>query len=331
MNNHITIIGGSGFIGSRLCDRLNSSSQNITIVDKRPSSGFPGLVKLCDVRDLNNLQNIIPKNSIIINLAAEHRDNVTPLSLYTEVNIDGAINICKVAREKDIKTIIFTSSVAVYGFAEIGIDELGNINPFNEYGRSKFKAEQIFKNWQSEKSEDRTLVIIRPTVVFGEKNRGNVYNLLSQIASGRFIMVGNGKNCKSMAYVENVAAFIEFSMSFKPGVHIYNFSDKPDFTMNKLVSTVNYILGRNEKIKYRVPYILGLSIAKVFDLVSYLTKKKFAISAIRVKKFCSNSVYNSGVKNTGFVSPVSLEKALDQTVRYEFIDSHIDNTLYYTE
>lgn len=73
-------------------------------------------------------------------------------------------------------------------------------------------------------------------MVFGEQNRGNVYNLLRQIASGKFIMIGSGQNRKSMAYVENVAAFIEHALGFGPGVHIYNYIDKPDFDMNTLVA-----------------------------------------------------------------------------------------------
>ena len=40
---------------------------------------------------------------------------------------------------------------------------------------------------------------------------------------------------KSMAYVKNVAAFLEYSLSFKSGLHIYNYIDKPDFDMNELV------------------------------------------------------------------------------------------------
>ena len=111
----------------------------------------------------------------------------------------------------------------------------------------------MFKGWQAENPEKRTLIIIRPTVVFGEQNRGNVYNLLRQIESGQFVMVGRGENRKSMAYVENLSAFIEYSISFEPGVHIYNFIDKPDFTMNSLVANVYRILGRSEKIGFRLP------------------------------------------------------------------------------
>ncbi len=328
----ITVIGGSGFIGTRMVRRLIANNNfNIQIIDKSPSRSFPKLVTISDVRFFEQLRGAISEDSVIINLAAEHRDDVRPLSLYDEVNVGGAKNICNAAREKGVKTIIFTSSVAVYGFAPIGTDEAGSIAPFNDYGRTKYEAELVFKAWQAEAPEERALVIIRPTVVFGEQNRGNVYNLLRQIASGKFVMVGHGENRKSMAYVENVAAFLEHSMSFKPGVHIYNFVDKPDFTMNRLVLNVNRILGRTEKIVFRLPFIAGHLIGKGFDLVAAITGKRFAVSSIRVKKFCANSVYNTAIAKTGFVPPVPLELALHKTVHYEFIESHEDDDVFYTE
>ena len=312
----------------RLRDKGATESK---IIDKAPSKAFPDLVTLSDVRSVERLRASIVDGAVIVNLAAEHRDDVRPLSLYDEVNVGGATNICTVAREKGVQTIIFTSTVAVYGFAPVGTDESGKIAPFNDYGRTKFKAEQIFKAWQAEAPTERTLVIIRPTVVFGEQNRGNVYNLLRQIASGKFVMIGSGENRKSMAYVENVAAFIEYSMSFKAGVHIYNFIDKPDFAMNALVGNVNRILGRPERIGFRLPFAVGYLIGKGFDLAAAITGKRFAISSIRVKKFCANSVYNTAIDRTGFVPPVPLEQALSQTVRYEFVESHEHEGVFYTE
>lgn len=327
----VSIVGGSGFIGTRLSQRLAAGDKQFKIVDKATSRAFSSHVQLADVRSLKALQQSIEENAPLINLAAEHRDDVRPLSLYDEVNVGGARNLCTVAREKNIRTIVFTSSVAVYGFAPIGTDESGKIAPFNDYGRSKHEAEQVFKAWQAEAPDDRTLVIIRPTVVFGEQNRGNVYNLLRQIASGRFVMVGKGENRKSMAYIENVAAFIEYSLSFKPGVHIYNFIDKPDFTMNQLVGVVKRILGHDEKIGFRLPYVVGYAIGKGFDLIAAITGKRFSISSIRVKKFCANSVYNTAIDKTGFVPPVPLAQALEQTIRHEFIEKHDDEPLYFSE
>lgn len=328
----VNIIGGSGFIGTRVVRRLENSGQSvIRIIDRVQSNEYPDLVKLGDVRSIDMLRDSIIESAVIVNLAAEHRDDVRPSSLYAEVNVDGAKNICTVAREKNVQRIIFTSTVAVYGFAPIGTDESGDIAPFNEYGRTKYDAENIFREWQSEAPSERTLVIIRPTVVFGEKNRGNVYNLLRQIASGKFLMVGDGNNRKSMAYVENVAAFIEYCMNFGPGVHVYNFVDKPDFTMNSLVATVNRILGNSKNIGFRLPFSVGFMIGKCFDIVAFVTGKRFSISSIRVKKFCSNSVYNTAIDQTGFASPVPLEKALERTVRYEFIESHDNEGVFYSE
>ena len=329
----INVVGGSGFIGTRLCYRLSHiGGSNFSIVDKAPSNSFPNKVKIADVCQLDVLRAMIADGSVIVNLAAEHRDDVRPLSLYDQVNVGGAKNVCTVAREKNVKTIVFTSSVAVYGFAPINTVESGVIAPFNDYGRTKYEAEQVYKAWQTEAPDVRTLVIVRPTVVFGEQNRGNVYNLLRQIASGKFVMVGDGLNRKSMAYVENVAAFLQFATTaFKPGVHIYNYIDKPDSSMNSLVGMVNRMLGKQEQIGLRLPFAVGYAIGKCFDALVTITGKKFAISSIRVKKFCSNSVFETSISKTGFVPPVPLAEALERTVRYEFIESHEGNGVFYTE
>jgi nucleoside-diphosphate-sugar epimerase len=329
---NIIVIGGSGFIGTRLVRRLKlKKAFTVKILDKSPSKAFPDSVVLADVTSPHQLMDSISDNSVIVHLAAEHRDDVLPKSLYCDVNVGGATNLCNAAKAKGVKTIIFTSTVAVYGFAPIDTDESGKIAPFNAYGRTKFEAEKIFIDWQSEAPSERTLVIVRPTVVFGEQNRGNVYKLLRQISSGRFLMVGDGLNRKSLAYVENVAAFLEYSLSFKPGIHTFNYTDKPDFTMNQLVEHVNRILGRMPRIKLKLPYWLGLLIGRTFDLLGCIFRMKFIISSIRVKKFCVNSVYESAIDDTGFIPPVPVMEAIEKTVKYEFIESRKNEQVFFTE
>lgn len=269
--------------------------------------------------------------SVIINLAAVHRDDVRPLTRYDDVNVRGSVNVCEAARKNGVNKIIFTSSVAIYGFAPADTNELGEPKYFNEYGRTKYLAEQVYRKWYAEDPDNRTLVIIRPTVIFGEGNRGNTYNLLRQIASGAFAMFGNGKNKKSMAYVENVAAFIEHSLTFKSGLHIYNYIDKPDFDMNTLVSKVRQTLFRKNNVGLRLPAFLGMIIGHFADFVSKVSGKNLPVSSIRVKKFMSTTQFATSLSETGFVPPVSLEEGLVRTLRYEFLEDNSDKQIFETE
>ena len=207
----VLVLGGSGFIGSRLVSRLLQEKYSVRIGDLIKSCNFPELSVFCDVRTDAKLPEVVRGTKTIINLAAEHRDDVRPLTRYYETNVQGAHHVCRAASDHGVSRIIFTSSVAVYGFHPEPVDEDGQFAPFNPYGETKLQAEQVYKAWADEDSS-RSLVIVRPTVVFGEGNRGNVYNLLHQIAVGRFFMVGSGMNFKSMAYVENVADFLAYSL-----------------------------------------------------------------------------------------------------------------------
>ncbi len=329
MNNKIAIIGGSGFLGSKLGKTLDRANINFTIFDiVSPSEDKKFLYT--DVRSEKSLEQLNGATHII-NLAAEHKDNVDPVSKYDEVNIQGAVNVCKVASKFNINKIIFTSSVAIYGFAPADTDESGEANYFNDYGRTKFLAEHVYKDWQAEDPNNRSLVIIRPTVIFGEGNRGNVYNLLKQIASKKFIMFGDGKNRKSMAYVDNVASFLEFNLSSIPGLHIYNYVDKPDLDMNTLISAVRQKLFMKNNVGLRFPKFLGIVIGYLADIISILIKKNLPISSVRVKKFMGTTQFASSVSSTGFIPTVSLEDGLAKTLHYEFIEDNSNNKTFDTE
>jgi nucleoside-diphosphate-sugar epimerase len=329
--NKIIVIGGSGFIGTNLCRRLLRLGYNFLILDIRDSEEFPDKFIFCDIRSIDSLKKNIPPNSFVINLAAEHRDNVSPIALYDQVNIDGARNLCEAANYLGLSKIVFTSSVAVYGFSDNKISENSLIRPFGHYGRTKFEAEKIYRSWQLEKKNLRSIIIVRPTVVFGENNRGNVFNLFKQIFSGNFLMIGDGKNKKSLAYVDNIADFLIYSLHFKAGIHLYNYIDKPDLTVNELISLVYKTLGRQSRIKFRIPYPLALFFGFLCDLFSKLTKKKFLISSLRIRKFCANSMYETSVNKTGFVSKVPLNKALERTLKYEFLSKKKSKKLFFSE
>lgn len=330
MPEKFTVVGGSGFIGTRLCQDLANRQIPFEIVDLKTSRRFPEKTKVVDIRDLEALRAAVTGEAII-HLAAVHRDDVRDPSLYTTTNVDGTRNVCLVASERGIRMIVFTSTVAVYGFAPPGTGEDGKINPFNEYGRTKYAAEGVLNVWRNEAPDQRNLVIVRPTVVFGEGNRGNVYNLLHQIASGRFVMIGSGENRKSMAYVGNIAVFLRAAVGAGTS-GVFNYVDEPDYDMNTLVSEVRGALKGKKDVGARLPYGIGLLLGYIADLVAKMTGKNMPVSSIRVKKFCASTAFSSRKLDLdGFTPPFHITEGLQRTLKAEFISPDPSREIFFTE
>ena len=313
----LVLIGASGFIGTRLIGILGT--ENCCNIDKLHSSAYDDITTIYDIRE-KNLESVIPpKTETVVLLAAEHRDDVFPVSLYFDVNVQGTGNVLKAIDKAGIQNIVFTSSAAVYGLNKVNPDESFSLDPFSKYGQSKCLAEELLINWQKKDSQQRSLTIIRSAVIFGENNKGNVHNLLRQIASGKFLMIGNGNNKKSMAYVGNVAAFIKHCIQTqRPGVKIINYVDKPDLSMNELLAQVEKTL--NKKLPpVHLPYLLGRLGGLGFDLIAKITGKKFPITGERIKKFCATTQFDATqVYNSGFKAPFTLAEGLHITLMSEF-------------
>lgn len=309
------LIGGSGFIGTRIARLLLAQSgHTLVIADTRRSEQFPEFWVECDVRNPEQLRDAIDGADCVVNLAAVHKDDVRPADLYYKVNVEGTERICQIADELGVSNMIFTSSVAVYGPTDGEVDETALKLPQTDYGKSKLQAEELYLDWAS---KGNNLTIVRPTVVFGEGNRGNLFTLIDQVRRRRFLMVGSGSNIKSMAYVENLAAFIEMCIENLSGVQTYNYVDKPDLTMNELVS---YLYERVyvDKKPIRIPYLLGLFGGAVFDALARISGRNFPISKLRIRKFCANTIFaGQRLQETGFTPPYSLLEGLQRTVDAE--------------
>ncbi|WP_166332760.1 NAD-dependent epimerase/dehydratase family protein [Sphingobacterium chungjuense] len=315
----IAIIGGSGFVGTKLIDALSVSPEfSVVNIDKEPSFSHPSISIIGNVLDINSLADSLANVDVVVLLAAEHRDDVSPTSLYYDVNVQGMQNTLEAMEKQGVKKIIFTSSVAIYGLDKDNPNESFPAEPFNHYGKSKWEAEILLQQW-AQNHTDWSIDIVRPTVIFGEGNRGNVFNLLNQIASGKFMLIGKGNNEKSMSYIGNIVAFIQFLITkMNPGIQAYNYVDKPDFTTKDLVHHTGKILEKRIPTT-RIPYWLGMLGGYGFDLLALLTRKKLSISSVRVKKFCAVTQYDSTkAMSSGFQPPYSMQEGLRRTLAAEF-------------
>lgn len=328
----IALIGGSGFVGTRLIDLLKDEKEyDLKNIDLLPSHFFNDITTIGDVRNQDKMNRDLKGMDIVILLAAQHRDDVSPVSLYYDTNVHGMEVTLKAMEHNNIKRIIFFSSVAVYGLNKTNPDESHPADPFNHYGKSKWQAEQVLQNWY-ESHQDWNIDIVRPTVIFGERNRGNVYNLLKQISSGKFLMVGKGENKKSMAYVGNVVAFVKFLIeNVKEGYNVFNYIDKPDNNMNKLVYHVGQVLNKNIPATH-FPLWLGMMGGYCFDLLAKVTGKKLAISSVRVKKFCATTEFDATkAHSSGFKAPYTLDEGLARTLEFEFVHPRTDDIQFISE
>ena len=329
MSSKILVIGGSGFVGSFLLQQLDG--QNTVNFDKNPSPFYNNITTIGNVLDTKALDASFKDVDTVVLLAAEHRDDVSPHSLYYDVNVTGAQNVLDAMDKHQVKNIVFTSSVAVYGLNKVNPDENHPVDPFNHYGKSKWQAEEVINAWYKKDTENKSITILRPTVIFGERNRGNVYNLLKQIASGKFLMIGKGENRKSMAYVGNIVAFITNACKTKTlGYHIYNYVDKPDFNMNKLVSVVQSKM-QIKPANLKIPFWIGMLGGYSFDVLAFLLRKKTTVSSVRVKKFCATTAFNATKAHSKFKAPYTLEEGLNKTLEHEFINPKKDDVLFFTE
>ena len=128
--------------------------------DKKKSPIYNDITSIVDIRNEDDLSFDNDIDTVIL-LAAEHRDDVNPISLYYDVNVRGTLNVLNAMDRASISNIIFTSSVAVYGLNKDNPSESSLTDPFNHYGKSKFEAEKIIESWFNKDPLKRSVTIIK--------------------------------------------------------------------------------------------------------------------------------------------------------------------------
>lgn len=304
--NKYYITGGAGFIGRHLNRLLGE--EDVVNVDLRTHHVVRNQI-VSDIRDKKNIENTIGDSNIIVHLAASHYDFEKD---YNTTNVEATKHLLEVAEQKKINRFVFFSSVAVYGSSPYPADENTPPNPDNDYGRSKLEAEKIIWEWAHEK-EERQVIIIRPAVVFGAYNFGNLFNLTRNIDRGLNVHIGNKPVVKSVAYVENLVDATKYLIdSFERKFEVYNYVDEPQLTNIEISESIGAVLGKNKSLK--IPYRVALTLGYFFDLIGVLAKKELLVSERRVKKFCTPTHFIANkIRESGFESRYLTKEALKLT------------------
>jgi nucleoside-diphosphate-sugar epimerase len=313
----ILVTGDSGFIGSYLTKYLEDNGHQVFGIDINPQKKNEVRYRFCvgDILDESSLSKTPQDIDCIIHLAAAHKDFGISKEEYYRVNVDGMSSLLRFANERRIKKFIFYSSVAVYGENQPST-EITAPKPINHYGGSKLEAEMILKKW-SENDLQREVVIIRPAVVFGPLNVANIFKLIKQVCDGKFFWVGDGRNIKSIAYVENLVEATVFLLNrMVAGCETFNYSDEPHIETHQLVAIISKISGRKVS-RFHIPLSFAVLAAKVFDFLGKITRYDFPITSARLLKFNTSTEHRSDkIRGIGFQPSHTIEEGLQKNIQW---------------
>lgn len=312
--NHL-IFGGNGFIGTHLVNyllSLNIPQECIQVVDFKRNELIGKQYHLVDVRLPIILPSFFNDDTTIYNFAAIHKSPGHPDEAYFETNVSGATNICNYARENNISTIVFTSSIAIYGTAEHLVDENSLALPNTAYGTSKLTAEHIHKTWQAEMPTLRRLIILRPGAVFGHKEMGNFSRLYNSLKKGFFIYPGRKDTIKSIVYIKDVVRIITETAYKEPySIFTVNLSYFPAPTIECICKLISQITGVKMP-KILIPSFLIKVIGRILhSALKIIYSNNNTFHPVRIKKLMvSTNISGEKLFNSQYKLRYNLKEAI---------------------
>ena len=259
----LLVTGGAGFIGSHLLQLLVQDADIETVVLDNLSSGsyshVPGSIRLVE-------GDICDKNIDEL-FAAEHFDAVIHLAAQTMVpyslehpdedcntNLMGIINILECCRKHGVKSVVFSSSAAIYGDnLNVPLKESERPLPTSFYGLTKMASEHYLRLYHDLYGINTT--VLRFANVYGERQgdggEGGVISIFCKLlAAGKPVTVfGNGEQTRDFVYAGDIAKALLKAVSLE-GHHTINISTQEETSLNQLLEASRKAVGHQFTINY---------------------------------------------------------------------------------
>jgi nucleoside-diphosphate-sugar epimerase len=306
----VLVTGATGFIGRHLLPHLQRNGYNACAAVRANVSvqldREIALVPIGEITPETDWQLALANVDVVIHLAARahliHDTAVDPEAAFNRVNTKSTENLVSQAIQAQVKQFVFISSIgAMATLAEQSLTEQTSCHPDTPYGRSKLKAEEVLISLASPSA--MTWTILRPTLVYGPGNPGNMERLLKLVQRRLPLPLGAIDNCRSFIYVENLVDAIVQSIDHPNAINqTFLLSDGEDLSTPQLIRRLAACLDYPAPL-LPIPPILMKAAGK-------LTGKTDTVSRL----LGSLAVDSSKIRKTlNWKPPYSLDQGLQTT------------------
>jgi nucleoside-diphosphate-sugar epimerase len=292
----IAITGATGFVGTNLQNYLKNSYE----------------IEPFSVRYIPN-QEFEIKTDVLIHLAGKAHDlkKVSKPEDYYDSNFELTKQLFNAFLASNANVFIFMSTVkAVADKVEGVLTEDSIPNPQTHYGIAKHKAEQYILSKQC--PDGKRVYIIRPCMIHGPENKGNLNLLYKLVAKGLPWPLGDFDNQRSFLTVDNLCFMVEKIIKKNDiASGVYNFADDEFLSTNEVVQIISSVLNKKNRM-IAIPKAIINGIAKVGDWI------KFPLNSETVQKLTENyRVSNKKIKTAIGVEklPNTAQQGLEKTIK----------------
>ncbi len=316
---NILITGATGFVGSRLVEKLVKDGHEVTVLSRQASS-LANLkdqkVNLCYVSftDLEVLKKAALGKEVIFHLAGLINAPREKVHLYYQANVSITKSLLKAVDKSVLKAFVYCSSVAVYGkLKKLPTDEKIPPRPDNLYGQTKFEAENICLDFFSK--EDIPGIIVRPTWVYGPRDK-RTFKLFKAIKKRIFRVVGQGKVLIHPLFVDDLVDALKLcAFNEKAMGEIFIVGGEEVVELNTLVNLIARALDKPLP-KIHIPLKLAKTGAFFLEKPYYLFGKRPPLSQRGLEFFTRDQHYDisKAERELSFTPNHTLSEGINLTV-----------------
>lgn len=305
---NILITGIHGFVGGNLVKELKKETVLYGLDIVSPLKD--GVAKTYSWLDIDN--GTIPQVDVIIHLAGKAHDtkNQSVAQTYFDINTGLTQKIFDFFLQSSAKKFIFFSSVKAAADSVIGDMLTEDIIPMpvGPYGESKIKAEEYIQNHLP---GDKQVYILRPCMIHGPENKGNLNLLYSVVKKGIPWPLGSFENHRSFTSIDNLCFVIKGLLTKDIPTGIYHIGDDEALSTNELITVMCETMG-----KY--PHIWKINRGLMMKCAQLGTLLHLPLNSERLRKLTENYVVSNAKIKTALgidKMPVTAKEGLIKTIR----------------